>query len=144
MSDIAVDKYKDSLKRAVERWKSKVEGPAKKLVKLDEEINQLEASKSTSDDDKKKLAEAKKTYAGLRKEIEKANLELRVELMLVEAPKKGTANEKEVLALPDFIKQIIKAKGVPLGKGVSITPDIKFDFKAMVLKEASLNVTWRF
>jgi hypothetical protein len=65
-------------------------------------------------------------------------------LMFVEPPKKSTANEKEVLALPDFIKQIIKAKGVPLGKGVSITPDIKFDFKAMVLKEAGLTITWRF
>jgi hypothetical protein len=144
MSDIAVDKYKDSLKRVVDRWKAKVEGPAKQLVKLDEEISKLEASKPASDEDKKKLAEAKKTYASLRKEIEKANLELRVDMMFVEPPKKSTANEKEVLALPDFIKQIIKAKGVPLGKGVSITPDIKFDFKAMALKEASLNVTWRF
>jgi hypothetical protein len=144
MSDSAVDKYKDSLKRVVERWKSKVEGPAKKLVKLDEEINQLEATKPASDEDKKKLAEAKKTYASLRKEIEKANLELRVDLMFVEPPKKTAANEKELLALPDFIKQIIKAKGVPLGPGVSITPDIKFDFKSMVLKEASLTITWRF
>jgi hypothetical protein len=144
VSDLAVDKYKDSVKRAVDRWKAKVEGPAKKLVKLDEEISQLEANKSASDDDKKKLAEAKKTYAALRKEIEGANLSLRVELMLIEPPKRSSANEKELVALPTFIKDIIKAKGVPLGKGVSITPDVKFDLKAMSLKEASLKITWRF
>ena len=144
MSDIATDKYKDAVKRAVDRWRSKVEGPAKQLVKLDDEITKLEAKKPAADDDKKKLDEAKKTYAALRKQIETANDELRVDLMLIEPPKQSSANEKELLKLPDFIKEIIKAKGVPLGKGVSITPDIKFDFKAMKLKDAGLKITWRF
>ena len=144
MSDIAVDKYKDGVKRAADRWKSKVEGPAKQLVKLDEEITKLEASKPATDDSKKKLSEAKKAYATLRKQIETANDELRIELMLLDAPKQTSGNEKELVKLPDFIKEIIKAKGVPLGKGVSITPDIKFDFKAMKLKEAGLTITWRF
>ena len=144
MSDIATDKYKDAVRSAAERWKGKVEGPAKQLFKLDEEMTKLEATKPPSDDDKKKLAEAKKTYAKLRREIETANDELRVDLMLLDPPAKSAANEKELLKLPDFIKDIIKAKGVPLGKGVSITPDIKFDFKAMKLKEAMLKITWRF
>lgn len=144
MSDIATDKYKDAVKRAVDRWKSKLEGPAKQLVKLDTEITQLEAKKPASDDDKKKLGEAKKTYATLRKQIETANDELRLDLMLLEPPKQTSANEKELMTLPDFIKELIKAKGVPLGKGVSITPDIKFDFKAMKLKDAGLKITWRF
>ena len=144
MSDIAVDKYKDGVKRAADRWKSKVEGPAKQLVKLDEDITKLEASKPATDDSKKKLGEAKKTYATLRKQIETANDELRIDLMLLDAPKQTSGNEKEMVKLPDFLKEIIKAKGVPLGKGVSITPDIKFDFKAMKLKEAGLTITWRF
>ncbi len=144
MSDLAVDKYKDALKRVVDRWKGKVEGPAKELVKVDEEIVKLQAIKSPSDDDKKKLEEQKKAYTKLRSQIEKANLELKVDMMFVEAPTKTKANESELLKLPDFIKEIIKAKGVPLGKGVSIAPDIKFDFKAMKLKEASLTITWRF
>jgi len=97
-----------------------------------------------TDDDKKKLEAAKKTYGTLRKQIETANDELRIDLMLLDPPKQTPANEKELLKLPDFIKDLIKAKGVPLGKGVSITPDIKFDFKAMKLKEAGLTITWRF
>ena len=144
MSDIAVEKYKESVKRAADRWKSKVEGPAKQLVKLDEEITQLEASKPVSDDIKKKLNDAKKAYAKLRKQIEVANDEQRIDLMLLDPPKQTSGNEKEMVKLPDFIKEIIKAKGVPLGKGVSITPNIKFDFKAMKLKEAGLTITWRF
>jgi predicted nucleic acid-binding Zn-ribbon protein len=144
MSDIATDKFKDAVKRAVERWKGKVEGPAKQLVKLDAEITELEGKKPPSEDDKKKLLEAKKSYAALRKQIETANTELRVDLMLLEPPAKTAANEKELMKLPDFIKDIIKAKGVPLGKNVSITPDVKMDFKAMKLKEASVIVTWRF
>lgn len=144
MSDIATDKYKDAVRRAVERWRSKVEGPAKQLVKLDSDISELEARKPAGDDDKKKLGEAKKGYAALRKQIETANDELRVDLMLVEPPARTAANEKELLKLPDFIKEIIKAKGVPLGKGVSIAPDVKFDFKALKLKDFGLKVTWRF
>jgi len=144
MSDIATDKYKDAVRRAVERWRSKVEGPAKQLVKLDDEISGLEARKPPSDDDRKKLGESKKAYAGLRKQVETANDELRVDLMLLDPPAKTTANEKELLKLPDFIKEIIKAKGVPLGKGVSIAPDVKFDFKALKLKDVGLKVTWRF
>ena len=144
MGDIATDKYKDAVKRAADRWKGKVEGPAKQLVKLDEEITTLEGKKPPGDDDKKKLTEARKSYTVLRKQIETANEELRLDLMLLEPPAKTDANEKELLKLPDFIKDIIKARGVPLGKGVSIAPIIKFDFKAMKLKELGLNITWRF
>lgn len=144
MGDIATENYKKSLAKAVDRWKGKVEGPAKKLVTIDEAIAKLEASKPTSPDDKKKLDELKKAYQACRKQIEKANDELRLDLMLVDPPQKTPANEKELLKLPDFIKDLIKAKGIPLGKGVSITPDIKFDFKAMKLKEAGLTITWRF
>lgn len=144
MGDIATENYKKGVTKAVERWKGKVEGPAKKLVDVDEAITKLEAGKPTSDEDKKKLEELKKGYAALRKQIEKANMELKLDLMLIEPPPKTPSNEKELLKLPDFIKDIIKAKGIPLGKGVSITPDIKFDFKAMKLKEAGLTITWRF
>lgn len=144
MGDIATENYKKSLTKAVDRWKGKVEGPAKKLVTIDEAIVKLEAAKPTSAEDKKKLEELKKAYQACRKQIEKANDELRYDLMLVDPPQKTPANEKELIKLPDFIKDLIKAKGIPLGKGVSITPDIKFDFKAMKLKEAGLTITWRF
>jgi hypothetical protein len=144
MPDIAIDRYRDAVKRVVDHWKSKIERPAKQLVKLDDDIAKLEAKKPPGDADKKQLEEAKKSHAALRKEVETANAELRLDLMLLEPPKQTPANEKELLKLPDIIKEIIKAKGVPLGKGVSITPDIKFDFKSMKLKDFGLKITWRF
>ena len=144
MSDIATDKYKAAVKSAADRWKAKVQGPAKQLVKLDGEVTALEAKKPVGADDKKKLDESKKAYTALRKQIETANDELRLDLMLLEPPQKNADNEKELVKLPDFIKEIIKARGVPLGKGVSIAPEIKFDFKAMKLKEFGLGITWRF
>lgn len=144
MSDIATDNYKKNVTAAADRWKKKVEAPAKRIVELDAEIAKLEAKKPPSDDDKAKLAEASKAYARCRQTIETANAELRVELMLLDPPTKNSANEKELVKLPDFIKDIVKAKGVPLGKGVSIAPDIKFDFKAMKLKEFGLKINWRF
>lgn len=144
MPDIATDRYKDAVKRVVDHWRSKLEGPAKQLAKLDDEITKLEAKKPAEDEDKKKLGEARKAYTALRKQIESANDELRLDLMLLEPPKQTPSNEKELLKLPDFIKEIIKAKGAPLGKSVSLTPNIKFDFKAMKLKEAGITITWRF
>ena len=120
----------------------KVEAPAKQIAKLDEDLAKLEAKKPATDDDKKKMAEAKKAYAAQRALIETANAELRVDLMVLEPP--TPANEKELINLPDFIKEIIKAKGISLGKGVSIAPDVKFDFKAIKLKDFGLKITWRF
>lgn len=64
--------------------------------------------------------------------------------MVLEPPQLTPANEKELVRLPDFIKEIIKAKGISLGKGVSIAPDVKFDFKAVKLKDFGLKITWRF
>lgn len=144
MADIATENYKTNVKAAVQRWSKKVEGPAKQLAKLDEDIAKLEAKKPATDDDKKQMAEATKAYVAQRKLIETANIELRVDLMLLEPPEQTPANEKELIKLPDFIKEIIKAKGISLGKGVSIAPDVKFDFKAMKLKDFGLKITWRF
>jgi hypothetical protein len=125
MADIATENYKKNVTSAVDRWGKKVEAPAKQVAKLDGDIAQLEAKKPASDDDKKKLADATKAYVAQRKLIETANTELRVDLMLLELPQLTPASEKELIKLPDFIKEIVKAKGISLGAGVSIAPDVK-------------------
>lgn len=60
--------------------------------------------------------------------------------MLLDVPKE--APKAELLKLPDWLKGIIKAKGIPLGKGVSIAPDIDFDFKNFKLKSLGVQVRW--
>ena len=146
MGDIAVENYKKSVTRIVERWKGKIATPAKELVKLDEQLNDFKGKKPPlSDEDKKKLGELKEDYLKYKKQIEKANMELKLDLSLIEPPEKTKANEKELIKLPGFIKDIIEAKGLPIGKNVSIAPsDVDFDLKQMKLKGLSFEITWRF
>lgn len=145
MADLSVENYQRSITRIVERWAAKIAKPAKELVELDEEIRKLQAKKPPTDDDKKKLESLKKDYLVQRRLIEKANMELRLDLSLVDPPVKTKANEKDLIKVPDFIKRIIDAKGLPIGKGVSIAPgDVDFDLKAMKLKGLSFEITWKF
>lgn len=145
MADLAVENYKKSVARVVERWGAKIAEPAEELVELDEQIRELQADKPLSDDQEEELADLKASYLKCRKLIEKANLELRVDLSLIQPPVKTKANESELIKLPTFIKTMIKAEGLPIGKHVSIAPsDVDFDLKAMKLKGLTFKLTWTF
>jgi hypothetical protein len=71
--------------------------------------------------------------------MNEASMELRVNLMLIELPPK--ADENELKKLPAWLKEIIKKKGIPLGK-IVITPDVEFDFKAKKLKKLGITIKW--
>lgn len=140
MSDIQVENYKKSVTKAVERWRDKLAKFAKKLEPINSELDKLEALKEPSPADQKKIAELQKAREQIRKDINTAGMELRLDVMLLEIPAK--AEEKELLKLPGWLKEIIKAKGIPLGNGVSIAPDVSFDFKAMKLKSLGITIKW--
>jgi hypothetical protein len=140
MSDIQVENYKKSVTKAVDRWREKLAKLAKKLEPIDLELDKLEAIKEPSADDKKRIAELLKARDQIRKDVNTAGMELRLDVMLLEIPAK--ADEKELLKLPAWLKEIIKAKGIPLGDGVSIAPDVSFDFKAMKLKYLGIIIKW--
>lgn len=145
MSDLSVENYRRSATRIVEHWRGKIEKPARRMLEIDTEVREIAAKKPPGDEDKKRLAELKKDYETQRKAIEKANTELRLELSLIEPPQKTKDNEKELIKLPDWIGKIVEAKGVPIGKNVSIAPDdVDFDLKAMKLKGLSFKLTWLF
>jgi hypothetical protein len=138
--DIQVANYKKSVERITENWSKKLERIAKDLAPIDDELDKLEAIKDPSADDKKRIAELTKKRADVRKLIDKAALELKVDLMLIELPSK--ADDKELVKLPAWLKEIIKKKGVPLGKHVSIAPNADIDVKAKKLK--SFGITFKF
>ena len=71
--------------------------------------------------------------------MNEASMELRVNLMGIQVP--PTADEDELKKLPAWLKEIIKKKGVPLGKFI-ITPDVEFDFKAKKLKKLGITIKW--
>lgn len=60
-------------------------------------------------------------------------------LIVIELPPK--ADENELKKLPVWLREIIKKKGIPLGKFV-ITPDVEFDFKAKKLKKLGITIKW--
>ena len=144
MSDIALDNFKKNVTTAIERWKSKLDDLAKKLAKNAAEIEKLAAIKTPTVDDKKRLDASNKARDSLRREVENANASLKVDLVLLSAtlPEKNKANEKDLISLPDWMKRLIKDKGLQVLKGVTIVPTAEFDFKAKALKAFGIKITW--
>jgi len=124
MSDIKVDLYKKAVEAAVDRWKGK-------LVKIGAKADQIRSSNPKA---------GAKDFAALDKEIDAATLELKLDVIGLDVPKEAPKSELD--KLPDWLKAVIKAKGVPLGKGVSIAPSVDFDFKNFKLKALGVTVHW--
>src|SRR5664280_2242174 len=79
----------------------------------------------------------------LKKKIENFDLELKTDLMLLDMPQKGNADEKEIIKLPKWIDEIVKKKGITVGT-VTVAPDIDIDFKAGKLKKVGLKIEFNF
>ena len=140
MSDIAVENYKKSVVKLFDIWGKEVERIGKELAAVDAALDKLEAIKTPGPDDRKKIQELTKKRAACRKRIDDATASLRLNLIVIALPPK--ADEKELVKLPAWMKEIIKKKGIPLGKNVSIAPDIGFDFKAKKLKSFGVTIRW--
>ena len=134
-----IENYKRSATRVLDNYGQKIEKIGKQLGPISAELEKLEKIKAPGPEDKKKIADLTKKRDALRKAAETAGLELKLDLMLIELP--STADDKDAIKLPDWLKEIIKKKGLPLGK-VSIAPDVSFDFKAKKLKSLGITIRW--
>jgi len=133
MGDIYVENYKKAVSGAYDRWSKKLTEINKQIGPIQDQIDKLEDNKNPSDDDKKKLAALKKQRDDLKEKVENANLSLKVDLMLVELDDK--ANKQEAMKLPDWLEAMVKQKGIPINKYITISADVDFDFKAGKLKK---------
>jgi hypothetical protein len=140
MDDIKLENYKKSVAKVMEYWAKEAADIGKQLAPIQAELDKLQENKDPSPEDKKKIEELKKKCLALHQEMENAAASLELNLKVLEIPPQ--ADPKELVKLPDWIKQIIKAKGIPLGKGVSIAPDVQFDFKAKKLKKLGITIRW--
>src|SRR4029077_12993932 len=140
--EIQTANYKKSVDKITDNWAKKVEKLAKDLAPVNDELAKLQAVKDPGPDDKKRIDELTKKREDIRKKIDTAGDELRLDLMLIEVPK--DADEKEVVKLPGWFKDIIKKKGVPLGKNVTLVPDLSIDFKKRKVKSAGITLKWEF
>jgi seryl-tRNA synthetase len=140
MGDIATDNYKKSVAKILDIWGKEAERIGKELAAVNAEIDKLEALQNPGPDDKKKLEELKKKREQCHKKMESVAASLETNLNVIKLP--PNIDEDELKNLPAWIKKIIKAKGIPLGKGIVITPDIEFDFKAKKLKKLGITIKW--
>lgn len=137
--DIKAENFKRSVEKIVDNWVRKVDPLFKQLDSVLADLDKLNKDPSA---DKKQIDDLKKKCADIQKQIEKASTELRVDLMLIEVPPK--ADEKELVKLPGWFKEIIKKKGIPVSKRVTLVPDLSIDVKKKALKSASLTLKWEF
>src|SRR5438105_3967194 len=140
MGDIAIENYKKNVARYLDDWAKEAERIGKELAPVEAELEKLEALASPGPDDNKRMDELKKKREACRKRMNEASMELRTNLMLIEPLVK--ADEKELVKLPAWLKEIIKKKGIPLGDHIVITPDVEFDFKAKKLKKLGITIKW--
>jgi hypothetical protein len=138
--DYRVESYKNSVVRIVEIWSAKLADLGRQLAPINDELSKLQQVQSPGPDETRRIAELEQKREDIRKQVDQAGLELNLNLILIE-PLVG-APKRELVVLPDWMKQIIKDKGIPLGNGASIAPDVDFDFKAMKLKSVSIIVHW--
>ena len=142
MSDINVENYKKSLTKILDTWGKDMEGLAKQLAPITDELAKLDANKTPGPDDAKRSADLQKQRDAIRKRMDTVALELKVNLMLIDVPPQ--ADEKELVKVPAWLKEIIKKKGIPLSKNVTLVPDVSIDVKAKKLKSFSLTLKWEF
>jgi seryl-tRNA synthetase len=140
MSDIDVENYKKSVTRVVDDWGKEAARIARELGPIDETLEKLEAIDQPSPDDKKQIETLAKKRDALRAQMEDASVSLNVNLVVLDVPEK--ADEKELVKIPAWLKELIKHKGIPLGHGVSIAPTVDFDIKKRKLKSVGVIVRW--
>ena len=143
MADIAVENYKKGVANALDRWAKKVKPVAEQIDKLNQALKALLKNKSPSPEEKKKIDDCKAARDKLQKKIENFDLELKTDLVLLDMPQKGKADEKEIIKLPKWIDEIVKKKGITVGT-VTVAPDIDIDFKAGKLKKVGLKIEFNF
>jgi hypothetical protein len=143
MADIAVENYKKGVANALDRWAKKVKPVAEQIDKLNQALKALLKNKSPSPEEKKKIDDCKAARDKLQKKIENFDLELKTDLVLLDMPQKGKADEKEIIKLPKWIDEIVKKKGITVGT-VTVAPDIDIDFKAGKLKKVGLTIEFNF
>ena len=138
--DIRIENYKKSVCKILDIWGKEAEKVSKELAPIQAELDKLQDANSGLPADKKRIDELKKKRDDLRAKMDAAENSLRVNLIAIQpAP---DAPEKELVKVPDWMKDIIKRKGLALGKNVSIAPDIKFDFKSKKLKSIGITIKW--
>jgi hypothetical protein len=105
------------------------------------EIANLELKEPLSADDKKQIEKLKKDLDAAVKKVEGIRDGLKVSMMGITDPIEAEPQDL-TKNLPTRIKEIVKKKGMPISKKVTLTPDVGFDVKSKRIKSFSVGLKW--
>jgi hypothetical protein len=139
--DLRIENYKRTIEALVEGWAADEIEFGAQLAPIREELATKEQTQSPSDAEKERIAELRRQRDEIQAKMEERSDDLKRDLTLVEVDKEAPKSEME--SLPDWakdIEQIIKAKGLPIGQGIVIVPNVDFDLNKGKLKEVSVGI----
>ena len=144
MGYVETKSFATSLDKVLKRWAKKVTGTLKKAAQIKAEIDKLRAKKDRTPDEDKLLQRCETALGMLQTEVDQATMSLELELKLLtpppEAAKSDLAKIKKIVrdALAKF------EKGLPLGGGFRLKPDVDIDFKKQKFKRLGVTLEWTF
>jgi hypothetical protein len=140
--DYRIESYKGSVEALVERWAAAEIELGAQLAPIREELATKERIQSPSDEEKARIDELRRQRDEIRAQMEDESDNLKRDLTLVEVQE--GAPEREMVSLPGWAKDIIKSKGLPIGRGIVIVPDADFDLQARKLKAVSVGIRFNW
>jgi hypothetical protein len=127
----AVTNYKQQVTRIVETWKTQSSRFNDDLTKAKADLDALNKQDPSPVDFEKQAAAIRTRITNAQASLDFATRSAEVDLGLLEFK---PANKDEGLPLPQFVKDIIAAKGVPLTSNVSLgAPDVRWNWKTNTL-----------
>ena len=137
--DFRIENYKRTIEGLVGHWAADEIELGAQLAPIREELTRLEQTQSPSDAER--IAELRRQRDKIQTKMEGRSDDLARDLTLVEVDKE--APKSEMASLPDWAKDIeaiIKAKGLPIGRGIVIVPNVDFDLNKGKLNEVSVRI----
>jgi len=142
MSSIDTKNFEKSVRKLLDRWAKKVEGPLASIEKIDAELAKLDAKKELTPDEEKLRSRCSEARKSLQKKVDKAGIELRLEMNIITPPPETAKSDLQTLT--KVVKGLLKKieKGLPLGGGFRLEPDIEVDFKKLRFKKLGVILKW--
>lgn len=135
-----VDSYKRQMEAITERWAARVQAIMPRVRDLQDRIAQISAKQSPTLEEVQARKALEEDLRNARLEVERFSLEYRLESLAVAPPRDSP--RKELVPLPAWLRDLIRNKGLRLGGGIVITPEIKFDLKHFVPNYIGVKIRW--
>lgn len=137
----AVTNYKQKAQRIVDTWDHQMAHFNGELDKAKADLDALNKQSPPPADLDKQVAAIQANIKNIQASMDLATNLMRADLGLLELE---TKDKNDAIPLPGFVRDIIKAKGIPVAKNVSVMPNATWNWKKNTLGSASITVTLTF